>query len=424
MTEDKVKKIQKKIEIASKKLPSHDAAAQISYNNTHVIKLAEAGLIEPELCNYYFKEIAERIQMLKKIQEHNAKKPSEKIEPLFEPKARTTDEEVSALENILKSIQLYTSILENKEFLGLGSDDLPPKLYKNIAHDEFPINRLLGDPLNHLPKIKNNKPDITQIDGNTFKFQLSSQDSYGNTLNITRRIKASSQEEAIRQWNIFFKKLGKYYKIIEACSAISYQKGSRICTCDLTDIMATAYPNRDKLSFTVHDRAEFYQNMLDAESTCFEITKNGRQKRSSKNIDTYKIPFITIFKTTSDTESIATKESQKYPKRITFSPLHNPVFEKEKLYTVGAGIKYSTLGLTADDIVLAQYVQVRKSQLRKDKFIKLDRQYALQLANLEGTKHTGSANRRLLEKFSRLKEKGIILDYPKRIADTINLRIR
>lgn len=423
VVEDNIERIRKDIEIEAKKI-SPETEPRISYNHTHVTKLLEAGLIKPELYAYYIKDIAERELMLKKIQEYNAKASSEKLEPLFQSRTLTASETTNIFENILKSLQLFTAMVENKEFLELNDTDFPPKLYKNIPEDEFPISRLIADPLNHFLKIKNNKVETIQTNEDTYLCKLSSKDSYGNTLNVTRRIKASSHEEATKQWDKFLKKIGRYYKIIEACSAMCYRKCLRICTCDLTDIMATAYPHRDKLSFTVHERAEFYQDMLDAEETSFEITKIEKKKKSSKNIDTYRIPFITIFKTTSEIEETSTKESQKYPKRITFSPLHNPIFEKEKLYTVGAGIKYSTLELNIDDTPLAQFIQVRKSQLSKKKFIQIDRPMALKLANLEGTKHTGSANRRLLEKLGRLKEKGIIIDFPKRITDLINLKIR
>ncbi|MBI2173588.1 MAG: hypothetical protein HYU33_00095 [Candidatus Omnitrophica bacterium] len=87
------------------------------------------------------------------------------------------------------------------------------------------------------------------------------------------------------------------------------------------------------------------------------------------------------------------------------------------MYNVGAGIKQKTLELRPEDVCLAEWIQLRKSQLMNENYITFkDRYELLKLANLEGIKHIGMANRRLLNKLGRLKEKGIILSHPKHIS--------
>lgn len=67
------------------------------------------------------------------------------------------------------------------------------------------------------------------------------------------------------------------------------------------------------------------------------------------------LPFITIHKS-SDYNMTSNKKRERYPNGISFSVLHNPMYERERMYNVGAGIKFKTLELRTDDISLAERV--------------------------------------------------------------------
>jgi|GEM_PF-6244675 len=95
------------------------------------------------------------------------------------------------------------------------------------------------------------------------------------------------------------------------------------------------------------------------------------------------------------------------------------------MYNVGAGIKRNNLELHNDDVQLAEYIQIRKSQRMKDKFIIFtDRKELLSLANLNGIKHSGMANKKLIQKLKRYKEKGIITAFPKQVMFPLHIKIR
>jgi hypothetical protein len=86
------------------------------------------------------------------------------------------------------------------------------------------------------------------------------------------------------------------------------------------------------------------------------------------------------------------------------------------MYNVGAGIKHKTLELRPEDMGLAEYIQIRINQNQgKNSITFTNRDELMKLANIDGIKHTGMANKKLLDKFGRIKEKGIILSYPSRV---------
>jgi hypothetical protein len=93
---------------------------------------------------------------------------------------------------------------------------------------------------------------------------------------------------------------------------------------------------------------------------------------------------------------------------------------------VGAGYKHRTLELHADDVLFAQEIQTRKNQMQNAKQLNFDREYLIKLAGLVKTDKAkkAEANKLLIEKLQRLKDKGILKDYPKRINNSISLTVR
>ena len=152
--------------------------------------------------------------------------------------------------------------------------------------------------------------------------------------------------------------------------------------------------------------------------------EGSEQPRKKNTIAKFLLPFITIHKT-SDYNVTSNKINERYPNNLSFSVLHNPLYEREKMYNVGAGIKRNNLELHNDDVQLAEYIQIRKSQRMKDKFIIFtDRKELLSLANLNGIKHSGMANKKLIQKLKRYKEKGIITAFPKQVMFPLHIKIR
>ena len=93
---------------------------------------------------------------------------------------------------------------------------------------------------------------------------------------------------------------------------------------------------------------------------------------------------------------------------------------------VGAGYKHRTLELHADDQMLAQVIQSRKSQLMNKKFLRLERDYIMEVAGLKKTNESKKsvANKNLLKKLKRLENKGVIVKAPLKINEIVSLRIR
>ena len=156
----------------------------------------------------------------------------------------------------------------------------------------------------------------------------------------------------------------------------------------------------------------------------FTIEPKDQPKRHKGRIDQYKLPFITFHKLTVDVNHEHEKAGESAPTQMCISLLHNPLYESEQLYNVGAGIKNKTFELHQNDIALAEWIQIRKNQLQNAGYIIVERETLIKLANLQGTKRTGSANRQLIKKLSTLKTKGIILDFPSKITATVQLKIR
>ena len=185
--------------------------------------------------------------------------------------------------------------------------------------------------------------------------------------------------------------------------------------------MQIAYPQRGTY-FAVNEKAEFYEHIKSIEQTRFVFSKLIKKpKRKKDHTLSYIIPLISI------TQEIRENESDKYPEQLTISlrPFE-PEPQNEKIYHVGAAIKNKTLELHADDTQLAGWIQTRKGQRPEEQFITIDRSFLIKLAGLQKTDSSNKtvANKCLITKLKRLKEKGVLTETPEAIEESTRLRVR
>ena len=329
---------------------------------------------------------------------------------------------------------MLSLLLQSKETLTAKVlQDLPANFFKSIGDNEFGISRLMADPYNNLHKMLESYSPPQRLKDDFYEYQQSCENSYGDEIKLVYHLRAKNQDEATKLTEEYIQRLkGPQRKVFEACWAIANKKMRRTLTsCSLTELMVEAYPNREKDSFSTSERFNFFIDLLDLSYTKLIVTKKDKNKKTElefklkrSKAKQFVLPFITIH-TFSAYNFKSEKESERYPNSLSFSVLDNPEYEKEKMYNVGAGIKYSTLELRAEDLQLAEYVQIRKSQLMKEKFITFtERKELMKIARLDGVKHTGSANRALTQKFERLKDKKIIIDYPEKVTFPFHIKIR
>ena len=403
---------------------------QISYSSEQLKTLIEHGYIPKELGEWELKSVGEKLsknQEMYEFKKNNPDIPQEDfLKHFFKEGPLSPEETVKFYEDTAKGAELFKLMLENKDLLQPGAlDDLPSKFFRSLQAGEFGIARLVSDPLNQVPQLLKNRTSPELIKEDIYLIKWECDNSSGDKIRLEYRFRSNNQEEADKQAFAFVQRLtGRQKKVYESCWAMANQKMRRTYTCDLVDLMKIASPARKNGSpFSVKERVEFYQDLLDLSQTQFIISKKQSKKTKKDRIESFLLPFITIHKFT---EGESNKESEKYPNQISLSVLHNPLYEDEVLYNVGAGIKYKTLELHSDDVQLAEWIQIRKNQLMNEekKYIEIDREYAIKLANLSGIKHTGMANKRLLDKFDRIKQKGIIFGFPKKITDLMKLKVR
>lgn len=192
---------------------------------------------------------------------------------------------------------------------------------------------------------------------------------------------------------------GVQQKIWLACWSLANELGRHTFTCELTDLMKIAYTER-KGYFSVNEKVEFYDHIKSLEQTKLgfsQITKKKNRKRLV--CETFEIPLLQVH------YHSGTKEGR-YPLSLTLSIL-NAVPNPGAMAFVGAAFKKKTLELHADDIELATWIQTRKSQLKDEKFIRIDLAFLFKLAGLEKTAITNKrqAKKLLQKKLCRLCEK-------------------
>lgn len=227
------------------------------------------------------------------------------------------------------------------------------KLIRQIRDDEFGISRLMADPLNNIHKMLGQFIPPQQINNDgLYLIQAECENSQKDKIRLEYRFRASTQKEADLQSQKYIQRLtGRQKKVYEACWALANKRQSRIVTCDLTELMLIAYPDRkNKNSFSIAQKLDFFQDLLDLSQTQLTLQKASPAKSPKKkdHLDTFLLPFLTIHKT-SGYNMVSSKKSDRYPNNISYSVLHNPLYERETMYNVGAGIKNKTLELRTED---------------------------------------------------------------------------
>jgi len=307
---------------------------------------------------------------------------------------------------------------------------------KSIGLDEFPLVRLLADQINRLPDIIEGFSEPIRTANGSYIISSRIANSRDDKIELEYRYPATSMEQAqkIRQ-NFTNGILREQLRDALTCWAMAAQLKRWEYTCSLTKLMSIAHPAH-KTKFSAKDKARFYGNLESSASAKFTVTKKDKKGKEVK----IHIPLITIRGTKKDPtpshkkkqhaqgESIEkdNKKANYYPTEIEIGTLPNNLPRYEPLCKTFAGIKTASLALQDDDMLLAAYFDIRKSQLKdpKTKYIIVSRDELIKKGHLSGTKHTGSANRRLLEKLERLKKAGVIINYPKRITETMTIQIR
>jgi len=298
-------------------------------------------------------------------------------------------------------------------------------LFNNLAEDEFGVSRLVADQLNHLTKLIDNLKAPKQVISGPKRglYVMSSEttNSLEDTIRLEYEFTAKNQEEANEQAQDYIKRLrGSQLKILLACWYMGNLKSKRRSIFANYLIYEISYPDREAESFTAKEKEDFFRDMLDLSYTKIIVTKN---KFSRSKIKQFIIPLVTVFGTSGHNLE-SDEELKKYPNVVEFSLFHNPEYEKEMLYRVGAAIKKKTLSSHENDILFSQWIQTRKSQLIKSKYIQfVDREELLLLAGIN-IQHTGMQNVRLLKKLKRLKEDGVIIDHPPKITFPLIIKIR
>lgn len=336
----------------------------------------------------------------------------ESIQKTCEPVTTLEGKQVS-ISTIDQVTQTIGMILTNE------SDEIPIDFYKTIDPKEgFGISRVAEDKIYYLPRLLENAKLVRQGDTTTYIIQSEVKDSYNNSIRLEHRLQATSPQEAEKIARLVLKRLkGIQIKIWTACWKMANTKSRYTFNCRLSELMRYCNPLREA-HFNSAERADFYEHLRSLENTKFVYTKSYKKKGKDK-YDSYEIRLLEIHRHSG-------YKDEEAPQEITMTILNTLALQKEKTTFVGVEIKNRTLELHADDAMLANFIQTRKNQKMDGSHLKLERDSLMEIAGLSLTNKTkkAHANKLLLEKLGRLKEKGIILSFPKRISDSISLKVR
>lgn len=323
-----------------------------------------------------------------------------------------------------KQPQTLNIVLVAKAVEDILSEKIPisSSLFRNInPSEEFGIERFVLDRIYYLPELIESI-QLFHLGGMKYVAQSEKRDPCGNSVRFEHRFQSTCEEEAAKLFNnMRAKQAGIWQKIWFACWLLGNKKGQFTYSCNLSELMHTAYPLRDGY-FAVGEKIEFYEHLKSIEQTRFVFSKSmKRRKRKKEQTCSYILPLIAI------TQEIREYEGDRYPERLTISlRTFDPEPLNEKIYHVGAAIKNKTLELHADDTQLASWIQTRKAQMLNAEFLTLRRDFLIKLAGLTGTdlQNRTVANKRLMVKLQHLQEKGILKEIPHSVNGVVPLRIR
>ena len=89
------------------------------------------------------------------------------------------------------------------------------------------------------------------------------------------------------------------------------------------------------------------------------------------------------------------------------------------------GVNKNIFNLPIEDFQIACFLRFKKHQLMGQKYLSTTREELIKKGNLEKIQHKGMANKKLIEKLRRINNiTGIITETPKKITDSMKLKIR
>jgi len=298
--------------------------------------------------------------------------------------------------------------------------EMQEDLYKSIdPSEEFGISRFVSDRVYHLPELLREPNLIRQEGTNTYIVRAEVGDSKGNKIKFEHRFPSKSEEGAQETSELIIQRLQTVqHKIWLAAWQLANKLGRLTYTCQMTTLMSLCHPER-KGYFSTKEKVQFYEDLRSLESTKIVFSKKVKKKGLKKDlIDDYEIRLLEIEKKSGTQD--------KYPSEVTLTILNPKSFQNQKMAFTAAGYKNRTLELHADDAMLAQVIQSRKSQRIGKKFLRFERDYLIEIGGLKKTNENKKsiANKNLLKKFKRLEDKGVIVKAPKKINNVVSIKIR
>lgn len=174
---------------------------------------------------------------------------------------------------------------------------------------------------------------------------------------------------------------------------------------DTYDLYQKCYSGR-----SVHpngeERKEFFSLIRLLERTKFFLTRQHKKKPPT----TYELPIIQIF------SFDGCLNSNGWPRRLKLQVLPPNALE-DKMAFVAVPFHRKTLSLGHNDTHLATMLQTRRSQCKNADCVNFSLQDLIRGAGLQNTAETkmAQAKKLLVSKLERLKESGIIQNYPSKL---------
>ena len=324
---------------------------------------------------------------------------------------------ITTLEGRKKSLAEYDEVRGAVEDI-LSTPD--SDFYKSIdSSKEFGVSRFVADRVCRLPELLREPKLIRQDGTNTYIVRAEVGDSQGNKIKFEHRFPSKSEEAALDTSKVVIQRLQTVqHKIWLGAWQLANKLERFTYTCQLTTLMHLCHPDRNGY-FSTKEKIQFFEDLRSLENTKILFSKKIQSKRSKSTvIEDFEIRLLEI------EHKKGTQE--KYPSQLTLTILNPKKFQNQKMAFVSAGFTHKTLELHADDSMLSQVIQTRKSQRMDTTFLRFERKYLIEVSGLQRTDETKKsvANKKLLQKLKRLEDKGVITKAPSKITETVSIRIR
>lgn len=392
---------------------------RFSYTTDELHQWIANGDVPKELAEYQLKRLEEMNRFHQDAMHLSSRCKAESRDPTQEewlsiaPERTTSDISADCLH-----MQQWLEFLAGRHQNALSL--IPAPLFKNLSPNEYGISKLYADRIAYIQRLVQNL-HTSHRDGTTYELSSEIKDASGNAIILMHWFDATSPEEADTLADGLRTRFhGVVLKVLHACWKTACDKGHQFrFRCSFVDLMRAAYPER-MTDFSSEEKLTFFTHLRTLERTKLQFRRRESTKRGGlPNTVTIEMPLLQIVQQRG-------REQSACPDEITICVMDLNHVQGSKTAFAPAKFKRSTLELHADNINLAQSIQVRASQNQQTKTITYDRVDLIRLAGLEGTdaSHRPMANKRLREQLDRLRMKGIILEYPQKITDRVVLRIR